>query len=128
MKSSNKTKGTPTIDAVLGITVSTFEYPLTIKSLAPTNLAHVVNRPRRKNIIKRIYIPLRGFPNGTESICVAGNHIRAIFGPGGVQTFETEGPILEDGALDESSLYQVIENLNRCLLIEANVFIHRRRT
>jgi hypothetical protein len=25
-------------------------------------------------------------------------------------------------------LYQVIENLNRCLLIEANVFIHRRRT
>jgi hypothetical protein len=129
MKSSIKTKGTPTMDAVLGITITTIESPFILtSSLTPPTLAHVVKCLKRKKRIKRLYFPLRGIPNGMESISVAGNHFHASFGKGGSEALASECPVLEDDALDKSSMHQVIENLNRSLLIEANVFIHRRRT
>ena len=105
--------------------VSSIEFPATLEAEFPPNRAHIFKRLVHKKPIKRIYFPLTGIPNGPQSVSVTANHLCAIFRQDGAESFATECLILENTELNKARSGQIIDNLNRSLLIEANVFVHK---
>jgi hypothetical protein len=105
--------------------VSSIELPATLETEFPPNRTHIFKRLVHKKPIKRIYSPPVGIPNGPQSVSVTANHLCAIFGQGGTESFATECLILEDAELNKARSGQISYNLNRSLLIEANVFVHK---
>jgi hypothetical protein len=77
--------------------------------------------------VKRIYLPLRGVPDGPICAGIAGNHLSALLPQGNTKGVAfSECPILDGVLLDEPLSDGVIENLNQCLSIEMGVFIDGR--
>ena|SRR5208282_1586041 len=118
----NKKKETQTV--VLGITVSAISSK--IASVGnPSSLAQIVKCLKRHKVAKRLYFPLRGLPNGSHSFSVSGNHLRALFGEGDATADPSECLVLDDREFHKPR-HKTLDNLGKCLLIEANIFIHRR--
>ena len=110
----------------MAITVSAIDFPFSATVPFPfPNLVDELKRINTKKKIKRIYIPLSGFPNGMESISVVGDNLEAIFGKGEMKPLESETPILDDATADKLGANKIVNNLKRCLLLEARVFMHK---
>jgi hypothetical protein len=121
-----KTKKSIKPTAFLAITVSAIDFPIraTIPFPLPS-LANQLKGMRPKKIVKRIYIPLRGFPKGFKGISVVGDHLSATFGKGDIVPLESETPVLYDAAPDELCAHKIVDNLKRRLLLEARIFMHK---
>src|ERR1039458_2380097 len=89
-------------------------------------LAQVVKGLKRHKVGKHLYYPLRGIPNARHCFSVSGNHRRALFGEGDTAAHPSECFVLDDGKLHKAG-HEILDNLGKCLLIEANVYIHKQR-
>ena len=125
-KRRTESDGPVRCSAWLGITVTVIN-PVTVSVDNPPGLAQILKSLKRHKMPKRLYFPLRGIPDGHHSVCVVGNQLRALLGEGRVSANSPVGMVLGDREANEAGTHQVIDNLGKCLLIEADIFFHGRR-
>jgi hypothetical protein len=109
----------------LGIRVVAMDFPLEVASPVKfPGLTQIVKGLKRKKVVKRIYLPLRGVPENFETLDIAGNHFRALLGKGHMPTDSSSALVLDEGEFHELGTNEVIDNLGRSLLVELGFFIH----